>query len=239
MMLINRRNLETELLLERNKSKSEEDFMTEVYKIFDSNSQHKQEIDKQLSTESSTKSNNFNLDLLETDKIFHIDQIKKVCVDYRFRFLGSHLFKSEIPEEAISKIRDFESAHQTKLSGFKIAAPSKLFHLKNYDDPLLFVPLGNNYFYLLHKWGNDVNPFRKAIVRPLKNLGSFTLALVLLSLLVTAITPENILGKSTSGFFQMIVFLFTLKSFMGLALYYAFWQGKNFNEHIWNQEYYN
>jgi hypothetical protein len=65
------------------------------------------------------------------------------------------------------------------------------------------------------------------------------LALVLLSLLVTAITPENILGKSTSGFFQMIVFLFTLKSFMGLALYYAFWQGKNFNEHIWNQEYYN
>jgi hypothetical protein len=239
MMLINRRNLETELLLERNKSKSEEDFMTEVYKIFDSNSQHKQEIDKQLSTESSTKSNVFNLDLLETDKIFHIDQIKKVCVDYRFRFLGSHLFKSEIPEEAISKIRDFESAHQTRLSGFKIAAPSKLFHLNNYDDPLLFVPLGNNYFYLLHKWGNDVNPFRKAIVRPLRNLGSFTLALVLLSLLVTAITPENILGKSTSGFFQMIVFLFTLKSFMGLALYYAFWQGKNFNEHIWNQEYYN
>ncbi len=238
-MLINRRNLETELLLERNKSKSEEDFMTEVYKIFDSNSQHKQEIDKQLSTESSTKSNVFNLDLLETDKIFHIDQIKKVCVDYRFRFLGSHLFKSEIPEEAISKIRDFESAHQTRLSGFKIAAPSKLFHLNNYDDPLLFVPLGNNYFYLLHKWGNDVNPFRKAIVRPLRNLGSFTLALVLLSLLVTAITPENILGKSTSGFFQMIVFLFTLKSFMGLALYYAFWQGKNFNEHIWNQEYYN
>ena len=111
-MLINRRNLETELLLERNKSKSEEDFMTEVYKIFDSNSQHKQEIDKQLSTESSTKSKVFNLDLLETDKIFHIDQIKKVCVDYRFRFLGSHLFKSEIPEEAISKIRDFPNWRQ-------------------------------------------------------------------------------------------------------------------------------
>lgn len=238
-MLLNRRNLENELLHERNKSQSKEEFMTLVYEILDSNSNHKQEIDKQLSTESSTKSNIFNLDLLETDKIFHIDQIQKVCVDYRFRFLGSHLFKSDIPEEAISKIRDFELQHNTKLSGFKIAAPSKLFHLKNSDDPLLFVPLGNNYFYLLHKWGNDVNPFRKAIVRPLRNLGSFTLALILLSLLVTAITPENILGKSTSGFFQMIVFLFTLKSFMGLALYYAFWQGKNFNEYIWNQEYYN
>lgn len=238
-MLVNRRNLENELLRERKRTQTNEDFMTFVHEVFQNNSKHRQEIEENLAAESSTNANEFDLDLLETDKIFHIDQIKKVCIDYRFRFLGSHLFKGEIPEEALSKIKEFENLHNTKLSGFKIAAPSKLFHLKNYDDPLLFVPLGNNYFYLLHKWGNDVNAFRKVAMRPLKNLGSFTFALVLLSLLVTAITPENILGKSTTGFFQMIVFLFTLKSFMGLALYYAFWQGKNFNEYIWNQEYYN
>jgi hypothetical protein len=237
-MLINRRNLEKELLSERKSAQSNEDFMALVHEIFETNSQHRQEIDANLASKSSTNDNKFELDLLETDKIFHIDQIKKICIDYRFRFLGSHLFKSEIPEEARTKIKDFELAHDTKLSGFKIAAPSKLFHLKNYDDPLLFVPLGNDYYYLIHKWGNDVNAFRKISMRPLKNLGSFTFALIVLSLLITAITPDNILGKS-NGFFQMIVFLFTLKSLMGLALYYAFWQGKNFNEQIWNQEYYN
>ena len=38
-------------------------------------------------------------------------------------------------------------------------APSALFRLEKTDDPLLFVPLGNNYYYLVHKWGNDLHPF--------------------------------------------------------------------------------
>ena len=33
------------------------------------------------------KANTFTFDLLETDKIYHINAIKKVCVDYRLRFL--------------------------------------------------------------------------------------------------------------------------------------------------------
>ncbi|WP_395062778.1 hypothetical protein [Flavobacterium sp.] len=35
-------------------------------------------------------------------------------------------------------------------------APSKAFNLKKYDDPLLFAPIGNDYYYLIHKWGNDL-----------------------------------------------------------------------------------
>ena len=48
---------------------------------------------------------------------------------------------------------------------------SKLFRLKNTDDPLLFVPLGNSYFYLVHKWGNDLHPFENYLCGRLKTYG--------------------------------------------------------------------
>ena len=100
-------------------------------------------------------------DLLETDKIFHIDQIKKLAINFRLRFLDSHLFKNQIPDEAITKIRVLEKNHKTTLQGFKIIAPSKTFQLENYDDPLLFAPIGNNYYYLIHKWGNDLSRYSR------------------------------------------------------------------------------
>ena len=101
--------------------------------------------------------NNFDFDKLETQRIFHLNQIRKVCIDYRLRFLDLKYFKGNIPKEGIDKITQLEKEHQTSLEGFKIMAPSVLFRLKKTDDPLLFVPLGNNYFYLVHKWGNDLS----------------------------------------------------------------------------------
>ena len=176
---------------------------------------------------------------METKNIFHINEIKALCVDYRLRFLSSHYFKGIIPEEAISKIRTLEKIHQTQLQGFKIVAPSKLFKLENYDDPLLFAPIGNEYYYLIHKWGNDLHPLRKLAMKPFKNMGNFIVLLVFVSLLLTALIPQNIFGKTTQGVMGLVTFLFVLKSVMGIALYYCFWQGKNFNEDIWLSKYYN
>ena len=114
--------------------------------------------------------NVFDFDQLETDKIFHLVQIKKVCIDYRLRFLDIKYFKGNIPQEAVQKITQLEKDHRTTLDGFKIMAPSVLFRLKKTDDPLLFVPLGNDYFYLIHKWGDDMSFFRKAWAWPFKNI---------------------------------------------------------------------
>ena len=108
--------------------------------------------------------NKFTFDLLDTDKIYHIDQIKEICIDYRLRFLDSKFFKGEIPQEGISRIKALEKAHNIEIKGFKIIAPSKLFRLEDKDDPLLFAPIGNQYFYLIHRWGNDLHPLRKAFL---------------------------------------------------------------------------
>ena len=112
--------------------------------------------------------NNFNPELLSTKNIYHINTIEKICVDYRLRFLDSNYFKGDVPYEAILKIKTLEKEHNIALSGFKIIAPSKLFRLKNADDPLLFAPIGNGYYYLIHKWGNDMSPFRKLAMWPFK-----------------------------------------------------------------------
>ena len=196
-------------------------------------------IQNELETNNPVNTNAFVFNLLETGSIFHLDQIKNICIDYRLRFLGSHLYKSSVPEEAVSKIRALEKVHNTTLSGFMIMAPSKQFHLESYDDPLLFAPIGNGYYYLIHKWGNDLSRFRKLTVRPLRNfsnlLGFLAVASLLFALLITQLF---FYGKDTDVFL-LIAFLFTFKSFCGIALYYCFWKGKNFNSAIWDSPYYN
>lgn len=238
-MLLEKTNLEVELISARRKFISEEGLLAEIKNIFAQDEQKRLSIKEKLKTESSTKSNEFIFDLLETDKIFHINNIKSICIDYRLRFLESNLFKNEIPEEAITKIKAIEKNHNTILNGFKIMAPSKLFHLKNFDDPLLFVPMGNDYYYLIHKWGNDLSPFRKIIMRPFRNLGSLVALLLVVSFAAAFLVPVDVLGQVTPGIFHALSFLFIFKALCGIAIYYCFWKGKNFNEEIWNSKYYN
>lgn len=237
-MLVNPINLEKKLLSQRSKFKTESSILEDVRGILAKNESEREAIHEKLSKQSSTKSNYLQFDLLETNKIFHLNQIKSICIDYRLRFLDSAIFKNDIPEEAISKIRMLEKEHNTSLEGFKIIAPSKSFHLLNYDDPLLFVPIGNDYYYLIHQWGTEMNPLRKLMVLPIKNLGNFTITALLFSLIVAWVVPENNLSKSVP-LASVIVFLFAFKSIFAVFAYYFFMMGKNFNEEIWQRKYYN
>lgn len=237
-MLKNRNNLENELLVARGKFKSEATILEEVLAILNNNEMARNRIKNVLQEKSSTESNDLNLDLLETDKIFHLVQIRSVCVDYRLRFLDTNYFKDGIPEEAISKINALEKSHGTKLGGFKIMAPSKAFQLLSYDDPLLFAPIGNDYYYLIHQWGKDITRTRKWMVAPFKNLLNFMLFSVVISLIITVLTPENNLSKAVP-MANIIIFLFAFKSIVAVFMYAFFMMGKNFNVAIWDRKYFN
>ncbi len=234
----NKRLLETALLVERNKFKSETAILEEVSLILSENENARDAIKKTMQQESSTDANDFNIDLLETDKIFHLTQIRSVCITYRLRFLDSSFFKDAIPEEAISKIHSLEKAHETTLGGFKIMAPTKVFQLLSYDDPLLFAPIGNDYYYLVHQWGKDLSPTRKWLVKPFKDLWNFMLLCLLVSCIVTFLTPENNLSKSVP-MAGIIIFLFAFKSIVAVFMYAFFMMGKNFNTAIWDRKYFN
>ncbi|MGN7513967.1 MAG: hypothetical protein ACTHOM_06290 [Allomuricauda sp.] len=238
-MILKGTNIEHKLQNIREKKGNHEKILAEVQQILQEDALKESKISDQLNSKNNTRTNEFDFDLLETDKIFHIDQIKDICIDYRLRFLNSSYFKGKIPQEAISKIKHLESTHNTEIKGFKIMAPSKLFKLEDKDDPLLFAPIGNDYFYLIHKWGNDLHPLRKLFAWPFKNIANLTLVVLLFSYLVTLMVPEGLFSKKSTTAEFWIIYFFMFKCIASIVIFYGFALGKNFNPAIWKSKYFN
>ena len=181
--------------------------------------------------------NNFDFDRLESHKIYHLDQIREVCIQYRLRFLDIKYFKNDLPESAHQAIQDIETNHGTVLADFKVMAPSVLFRLERKDDPLLFVPMGNNYYYLVHKWGNDLHPLRKLLMWPFKNIWNLLLTVLAVSWVATEMTPMGLFTKTPDGASYWMLYFFMFNAIASIVLFYGFALGKNFNPAIWNSKY--
>lgn len=182
----------------------------------------------------------YNPDKINSNRLFHVDQIRKICIDYRLRFLDFNFFKGGVPDEAYTKLKEFELNHPDLDLNIKMMAPTKLFQLENYDDPLMFVSLGNNYYYLIHKWGNDMSYFRKMFMWPFKNFYNILIYIGIISLLFTTFVPDGIFFYKNNPEIQFfVVFLFMFKSLAAIFIYFGFAMGKNFNENIWNSKFYN
>ena len=182
----------------------------------------------------------YNPDKIDSNRLFHVDQIRKICIDYRLRFLDFNFFKGGVPDEAYTKLKEFELNHPDLDINIKMMAPTKLFQLENYDDPLMFVSLGNNYYYLIHKWGNDMSYFRKMFMWPFKNIYNILVYIAIVSLFFTTFVPDGIFFYKNNPEIQFfVVFLFMFKSLAAIFIYFGFAMGKNFNENIWNSKFYN
>ncbi len=238
-MRLQKTNIEQKLEKVRSTTSNTDTILAEVHRILQKDAQENDRIEKNISGGKALVTNAFDFDLLETDRIYHIDQIKKICIDYRLRFLNSKYFKGEIPQEAISKIKQLEKAHEIELTGFKIVAPSKLFKLEDKDDPLLFAPIGNDYFYLIHKWGNDLHPLRKLLVWPFKGIVNLTVLVMLISYVCTSLVPSGLFSKTATSSEFWIIYFFMFKSIASVVIFYGFALGKNFNPAIWNSKYFN
>ena len=208
---------------------------TELFKIKKKSSNNSLLYDFNLSSFS-----DFNYEKLKSNKIYHISDIKKTCIDYRLRFLNFKYFKGDIPGHAKTKVKNFKNDHRQNILDLKIMAPSKLFKLKNADDPLLFTSLGNDYFYLIDKWGNDLSYFRKISMWPFKSLTNILIFVSIISVFLTMLIPKGIFvydSSPKSEFF--ITYLFMLKSVIAIVIFFGFSLGKNFNTAIWNRKYFN
>ena len=224
-------NLFEELIKERSKQITSEELKTAIKNIWSKDDQ----IKKSLNEKNDEKFNVLKLDKMKTKNIFHQETIKKICVRYRLRFLDSNLYKGDYPKNITKIIGDLENKHDTKLNNFMIMAPSKLFKIKSPDDPILFVPIGNNYYYLIHKWGEEFNYIRKLLVLPFKNIDNLIVFSVLVSVFFALFGKLFMPSLTFSEVF--ILFLFLVKGFIFIFFYMFFLTRRNFSESIWNSKY--
>ncbi len=230
-----RLNIHQELLKERYKNTDSNKLREVLNKIWEENDLKALKLKDTLSTKNNNNFNSLNFDKMDSNKIFHEKTIEKICVDYRLRFLDTNYFKGEYPDDLNHIVSDIENDHNTVLKNYKIIAPSKLFKLRSPDDPLLFVPIGNGYYYLIHKWGNEMNRLRKLLVMPFKNLNNLLIFSIIISALFTA-GGKMIFQTMTDGE-VFTLFLFAVKSFVFIFFYLFFLVGKNFNQTIWNSRF--
>ncbi|MDC6351703.1 hypothetical protein PP178_09050 [Zeaxanthinibacter sp. PT1] len=238
-MKLKKTNIESRLAHTRKASEGESRILEEVYEILRKDEAHEQRISENLKGNRAAENNAFDFELIDTSKIYHLHQIRETCINYRLRFLDIRYFKGEVPREAVAKIKAIEKDHGIELKGFKLMAPSKLFKLEDKDDPLLFAPIGNGYYYLIHTWGNDLHPLRRMLVWPFKNVINLSAVVVLISLLATLMVPQGLFSKSSTAAEFWIIFFFMFKSIAAVVIFYGFALGKNFNPAIWNSKYFN
>ncbi|MHA6280207.1 hypothetical protein ACXYMT_08495 [Salinimicrobium sp. CAU 1759] len=240
-MLLERINLQRRMELLRAKEMKEHEVLEEVKRILEGEGHSGENILDRISETESEKedANPLIFDLLESNRIFHLSQIKKICVDYRLRFLNTRFFKGDLPQEALDAVKALEKQHKIEIKGAKMLAPAKYFRLENADDPMLFAPLGNDYYYLVHKWGTDMHPLRKVLMWPLKNLENLLIFSFFFSFLFTFGIREVFFSKfrETSQF--VILFMYSFKSVVALIFFYGISLGKNFSSGNWNSKFYN
>ncbi len=242
MMKWNGVNLEKALTTERNKNpKQDEGSILRAFKKM--LAEQDQLDDAVINRIFGAESEIYNLSWqnIDCEKVFHIDEIKRLCTEYRLRFLDSRHFKGEIPYEAIAKIKMLQRSEGVELRSFKILAPAPMFNLQKKDsDPLLFIPLGNNRFYLIHKWGNDLSPFRKWVVLPFRSFKSLIATVALFALAIVMAIPDSVyMGPydQSAGALRVIFFFYLFIAFSALTLLYGFSRVKNFNSVLWNSKY--
>lgn len=139
------------------------------------------------------------------ERVFHISQIEALCKKYHLKFLPSIYYNGTIDKELPGKISQFEIAYGVRCNSWEmkwddnmmrhgrravggdtyVAAPDKSFALQERPkDPLMFFRINESYYYLIHKWGNDIS-----IIRRLYALFSklwFCITLIAIPFLLTA-----------------------------------------------------
>ncbi len=230
-------NIHEKLIKERKKAYDPETLLNNYKQILELSDIKRESILETLKKSDNNHINIFDIDKVDGSKIFHVSQIKKICADYRLRFLNSVHFIKEYPSEAISKIRELENTHNTKISGFKIVAPLKAFKLKKADDPLLFAPMGNDYYYLIHKWGEDLHPLRKLKCWSFKNIENLLISLTLISIVFTYFTYPFFISNEPSFGYLLMLFMFYFKGVVGMFFIFFGSSGKNFSEYSWQSQY--
>ena len=226
---------------------SSDDLLVQAKSIIKEEVDKDKSIVKRLSQEVKDKYYHYdiNVDALEKDKIYTVYEIQKLCERYRLRFLDTSQFKADFPQEAITKIKQTESELGVHFENYKIIAPASVFNLKDsFEDPILLANMGNNRYYFIHKWGNDINASRAIKYYPIRNLSTLLTFVLAITSVLTLIVPTSWIMKgdfmaSYEIFYRVMFFVSCFVWISAIFLYYGLVWNKNLSENDWDNKYFN
>ncbi len=237
-MIFNRLNIKSELVKERSRQQR---LMNDVTGILNESLERDKDVLNRLKNSGSSSSISVNEE--DENRIYTLDQIRKICIRYRLRFLSTSLFKATFPYEAISRINELEKKLNRKIDDFRIIAPSKAFDLENINqDPLLFAQLADGRYYLIHHWGKDLKWYRRILTWPLQNFTTYFISLWILAAILSFGIPGSVmhlLSRDSELFLRLWLTVHSFIAFMGITFWLAMSYEKTFSSLNWESKYYN
>jgi hypothetical protein len=183
-----------------------------------------------------------NADKLDKNRIFSIDDIKAVCINYRLRFLDTKYYKmEELPYDAVIALKELEKQVGSEVKTTKLAAPAKFFKLEDrHKDPMLFAQIDNNNYYLIHKWGNDMAWYKKWLAYPFRNLFSLLISMIVCGIPFAYLLPYAIWHTTKEIQYYQQLFLACLVLYTAFTMVFCgFTFYRRFSKVCWNSPYFN
>lgn len=215
---------------------------------FHSTARVNEEYGKQLELE--------NLDKQFAGKVFHINQIRDLAIEYNLRFLPTTQYSGKIDIQAISKIKEFAKATNTNISEatlerkFFILAPESQFKLVKEvrfnpkpADPIMFYKIDEEHFKMLHKWGKDFTVARLISGYKWKSFGRHFLFQMAVGFILSNLLFGFILSKGFLATYPTATTIITIAGAIvfAVAMGVRFWSDNGadpdcFSPNKWNSD---
>jgi hypothetical protein len=119
---------------------------------------------------------------------FNLDQIKRLSIYNRLRFLPIKYYSGEIPFELIFALKKFEHAREDEEISYYILAPIEFFLIRDkFSTPHIFASTEDGKYELICKWGDKI-PFYIPIIRyPYRNFKCMIISAIIFGCFVALI----------------------------------------------------
>jgi hypothetical protein len=175
---------------------------------------------------------------LDPTRVYSLEALEAMCVQYRLRFLDAGRFKGNLSPRAIYELRHLEYRSEAPLKGFKIMAPAVGFKRPKTDlDPLLFVGVGAEHYYLVHKGKLDITPWRAVMAWPFRSPWQLAAVVLVLAGALSLLVPNAWMGSLSPehwGGYRLTALLFSSMVLASITSFCWFTFGGKFSREVWN-----
>ncbi len=178
---------------------------------------------------------------LDRNRIFSINEIKNICIQYDLRFLDSQKYKGSIPNEAIAEIRILSRERKKPLEAFKIMGPINSFRIKHTEsDPMLFAETDKGNYYLVHHWDHKVPWHKSFTVFPFRKFENLLLSIGSICGFFTLITPQSWIMDTHAfeywGMHRFALFFHLFIVFGGFTMFLMLSFHRGFTSGKWDED---